>query len=51
MGEVMNGAKDGRKIVHQHRLGHVVHLFFTNASAPVMSIIKAFGKVAIFKSK
>lgn len=51
MGKIMNEAEDVRKTVHQHWLRHVVHLFFTNASAPVTSTTSAFGKVAIFKSK
>jgi len=51
MGKITKEAEDGRKIVHQHWLRHVVHPFLANAPAPAASIVSAFGKVAIFKSK
>lgn len=44
-GKITNETKDSKKIFHQHWLSPLVHIFFTNTSALVTSVINLFREV------
>lgn len=50
-GKITNGTKDGKKIFHQHWLSPLVHVFFTNTSALVTSVINLFREVKLLKMR